>query len=417
LVGVHADITERKLAEAQLREEIDVRSRVERALLASEEQCAKAFRASPAAISIERLVDGRLIEVNDAWVALLGFPVKEAIGRTRADLGIETHDRQDASLDAVLAQQGFVRDFELDVRNKRGDVLEVVVACETVDVGGDACLIMMMRDITERHRAEREVEAQRRQLAHLGRVSLLGELSGAVAHELNQPLAAILANTRAAQRMLTHDDLDRPELRLILEDVASDVRRAGDVIRRLRRLLLKGDSDPQQVVMNDLVDEVLALAHSEVIQRGATITTHLAPVLPPIAGDRVQLQQVLLNLLVNAWDAMSENALADRRVVITTGDAGSAVRLSIADRGTGITTHPLDTIFDPFVTSKHHGLGLGLSICRSIVNAHGGRLWAENNPERGATFHLLLPRTQSALHVPPVVLLPEQRPVTVGSSE
>jgi PAS domain S-box-containing protein len=414
LVGVHADITGRKLAETGLREEIEARIRVESALRASEERCAKAFRASPAAISIERCADGRIIEVNDAWVALLGFPLKEAVGRTRDDLGIGTQEHHSASLDFMLEKQGHVRDFELDVRNTRGNILTVVVACETVDFGGETCLIMMMRDITEHRRAEREVEAQRRQLAHLGRVSLLGELSGAVAHELNQPLAAILAKTRAAQRMLTLDDLDRAELRLILEDVASDVRRAGDVIRRLRRLLLKGDSDPQQVVMNDLVDEVLALAHSEVIQRGATIVTHLSPLLPSIAGDRVQLQQVLLNLLVNAWDAMAENALADRRVVITTDDADAAVRLSISDRGTGITTHPLDTIFDPFVTSKQHGLGLGLSICRSIVNAHGGRLWAENNPERGATFHLLLPRTSSDLHVPPLARLAEQRPVAVG---
>jgi two-component system sensor kinase FixL len=162
---------------------------------------------------------------------------------------------------------------------------------------------------------------------------------------------------------------------------------------------------------------MLALAHSEVIQRGAIVTTHLMPSLPPIAADRVQLQQVILNLLVNACDSMIDNAPPDRRVVITTADVGSAVRLSISDRGTGISVDPLELVFEPFVTSKQHGLGLGLSICRSIIDSHGGRLWAENNVGRGATFHLLLPRTQFALHVPPLVAANDRFAAAVGSIE
>jgi len=162
---------------------------------------------------------------------------------------------------------------------------------------------------------------------------------------------------------------------------------------------------------------MLALAHSEVIQRGATVTTHLMPSLPPIAADRVQLQQVILNLLINACDSMIENSPPDRRVVITTADVGSAVRLSISDRGTGISVDPLELVFEPFVTSKQHGLGLGLSICRSIIDSHGGRLWAENNAGRGATFHLLLPRTQFALHVPPLTPSTERMFAAVGSIE
>jgi len=417
VVGIHADITERKLAESVLREEIEARARVERALRASQERCAKAFRTSPDAISIERRANGQFIEVNERWVSLLGFTAEEAIGRTRDDLRIGTSEDQWAHFDCVLAVDGYVRDFELDVCTSQREILRVVVACETVDVGGEACLITMMRDVTERRRAEREIEDQRRQLAHLSRVALLGELSGAVAHELNQPLAAILANTRAAQRMIARDDIDRTELRAILEDIATDDRRAGEVIHRLRRLLRKGDNDPQLVVINDLVEEMLALAHSEVIQRGATVTTHLMPSLPPIAADRVQLQQVILNLLINACDSMIENSPPDRRVVITTADVGSAVRLSISDRGTGISVDPLELVFEPFVTSKQHGLGLGLSICRSIIDSHGGRLWAENNAGRGATFHLLLPRTQFALHVPPLTPSTERMFAAVGSIE
>ncbi len=417
VVGVHADITERKLAEAILREEIEARGRVERALRASQERCAKAFRTSPDAISIERRSDGHFIEVNERWVSLLGFTTEEAIGRTRHDLRIETSEDEWSRFDCVLAVDGCVRDFELDVRNSRGEVLRVVVACETVEVGGEECFITMMGDVTERRRTEREIEGQRRQLAHLSRVALLGELSGAMAHELNQPLAAILANTRAAQRLLARDDVDRIELRAILEDIATDDRRAGEVIRRLRRMLRKGDNDPQLVVMNDLVDEILALAHSEVIQRGATVTTNLMPSLPPIAADRVQLQQVILNLLVNACDSMVEISPPDRRVIITTADVGSAVRLSISDRGTGIAADPLESVFEPFVTSKQHGLGLGLSICRSIIDSHGGQLWAENNSGPGATFHLLLPRTQFALHVPPLAASHARFALALGSIE
>jgi len=417
VVGVHADITERKLAEAVLREEIEARGRVERALRASQERCAKAFRTSPDAISIERRSDGHFIEVNERWVSLLGFTTEEAIGRTRDDLRIGTSEDEWAHFDCVLAVDGCVRDFELDVRNSRGEILRVVVASETVEVGGEDCFITMMRDVTERRRADREIEGQRRQLAHLSRVALLGELSGAVAHELNQPLAAILANTRAAQRLLGRDDIDRVELRAILEDIATDDRRAGEVIRRLRRLLRKGDNDPQLVVMNDLVDEILALAHSEVIQRGATVTTNLMPSLPAIAADRVQLQQVILNLLVNACDSMVEISPCDRRVVITTADVGSAVRLSISDRGTGIAADPLESVFEPFVTSKQHGLGLGLAICRSIIDSHGGQLWAENNAGPGATFHLLLPRTHLALHVPPLTESHHRFALALGSIE
>ena len=293
VVGVHADITDRKLAEAELREEIENRARVERALRASEERRAIAFRTSPDAIAVVRRIDGHFIEVNEHWTALFGYEVHEAIGRTRDELGICLHGTECAQLDELLALQGYVRDFELDVRNKAGETLRVVVACETVDVGAEACFIILMRDVTEPRRAEREIESQRRQLAHLSRVSLLGELSGAVAHELNQPLAAILANTRAAQRMLAHDVLDREELRAILEDIAADDSRAGEVIRRLRRMLQKGDTDPQQIVINDVIDEMLALAHSEVVQRGVAITTRFAPSLPAVAADRVQLQQVM----------------------------------------------------------------------------------------------------------------------------
>jgi C4-dicarboxylate-specific signal transduction histidine kinase len=159
----------------------------------------------------------------------------------------------------------------------------------------------------------------------------------------------------------------------------------------VRALIRKGESDLQPLPMNEIVSEVLDLAHSDLILREVQMMTRLEASLPLIAADRVQLQQVVLNLIVNACDAMAEIPPSERLITITTKDEGSAVRLSVADRGTGIAD---DSVFEPFVTSKQDGLGLGLAICRSIVDAHGGRMWAVNNAERGATFHLLLPRTK-----------------------
>jgi PAS domain S-box-containing protein len=432
MLGIHVDVTERKQAEAALREEatlralseeleqrvaertaelslinrvlleeIDVRERIGRALRASEERFAKAFRASPDAISIIRRSDARLIEVNERWVAMFGYPREEAVGQTLTALGIAPRDPHRDGLGMLSTPQGSVRDAEVELRNRRGEALYALVTSETVEVAGEQCLITMIRDVTERRRAEHEVVEQRRQLAHLGRVALLGELSGALAHELNQPLAAILANARAGQRMLFRDELDRVELSRILEDIAADDRRAGSVIHRVRAMLRQGETEPQRVVANDLIEEVLDLAHSDLIQRSVMVTTRLDPSLPAVAADRVQLQQVLLNLIVNACDAMGENPQTDRHIWIATANEGAAIRVSVSDCGSGINRHPVDSVFDPFVTSKPHGLGLGLSICRSIVDGHGGRMWAANNEDRGATFTFLLPRTEVALEVPP----------------
>jgi C4-dicarboxylate-specific signal transduction histidine kinase len=219
-----------------------------------------------------------------------------------------------------------------------------------------------------------------------------------LAHELNQPLAAILANARAAQRMLARDDVDQAEIDAILSDIVADDRRAGAVIQRVRALIRKEETEMQPVMPNDLVLDVLELAHSDLIQRSVTVTTRLSPKVPEVQADRVQLQQVLLNLIVNACDAMVDNPPSHRLLAVTTAvtGAGGAIRISVADNGTGITLEPIDAVFQPFVTSKQQGLGLGLAICRSIVDAHGGRMWAVNNSGVGATFHVALPVTVPA---------------------
>ncbi len=378
-------------ANATLREEIDVRLRIEAALRASEERFAKAFRASLDAIAIVQYPSMRIVEINDRWEMLFGYRRSEAIGSTIDDLSIYASRAESDDVSGCIAAQGFIREFELDLRRKNGVTLRAVLAAETVTVDGQPCLIMMVRDITERRRAERELEVQRHELAHLGRVALLGELSGAVAHELNQPLAAILTNARVAQRMMANGKPDEAMLREILEDMVADSLRAGSVIHRVRGLIRKDDAIRQLVSPNEVVADVLDLAHSDLIRRGVTVSTDLPPSIPEVSADRVQLQQVLLNLIVNACDAMTDNAPRDRKLTIATKEESKTVRISVGDRGPGVAAGLIDAVFEPFVTSKPQGLGLGLAICRSIIGAHGGRIWAENNASRGATFSFVLP--------------------------
>jgi two-component system, LuxR family, sensor kinase FixL len=239
---------------------------------------------------------------------------------------------------------------------------------------------------------KREVHQQRHELAHLSRVATVGELSGALAHELNQPLTAILSNAQAAQRFLTAEPIDVPELRAILSDIVDADKRAAAVIDRVRTLLKKQETQFAVLNVNDVVKETIELAHSEFVTRRVSIVSRWTSEQPSILGDRVQLQQVMLNLMLNACDAMSGMPFDDRRLFISTVvDPGGFVRIEVADRGTGIPDADIDRVFEPFFSSKREGLGLGLAICRSIITAHGGRLWASNNADQGATFFIRLP--------------------------
>jgi two-component system sensor kinase FixL len=242
----------------------------------------------------------------------------------------------------------------------------------------------------EIHRHERETGQQRDQLAHLARVASLGELSASLAHELNQPLTAILSNAQAGLRMLQQGGNDE-EVRAALQDIVEDDRRASEVIRRLRGMLIKEQAELRELDVNELVREVLRLYRSDLLNRRITLELALAPGLPPVRGDRVQLQQVLLNLLINAADAMT--GLERRTLFIDTGRHEDAVRVKVRDTGAGIADGDLERVFEPFVSTKPTGLGLGLAVCRTIVDVHRGRLWAERNPGGGASFQLELPST------------------------
>jgi PAS domain S-box-containing protein len=374
-----------------LQDEIADRVAAEQALRSSEERFGKAFHSSPDAILIVRQQDFRLIEVNEKWEAMFGYSRTEVIGRTAGELDLVVDQEQNQRGRILLENQGYLHDFELELRTRSGDILQVRMVTDTLEMAGEPCYIVNLRDVTARKRADMEAEEQRRELAHLSRVASLGELSGALAHELNQPLAAILANTRAAQRIMMHGRPDLAEVRDILEDIALDDRRAGEVIGRLRALLKKGEARISEIDVNELVLDVRALLHSDLIRRRVSADTELEPSLPPVFGERVQLQQVLINLVGNACDAMVGTGAHQRLITISTGLTPEGwVQLSVRDRGDGIPQERLDRIFDAFFTTKENGLGLGLAISRSIATAHGGRLWAANDPSGGATFHLVL---------------------------
>ena len=246
-------------------------------------------------------------------------------------------------------------------------------------------------DVTGRKQAEAELRRLQGELAHVSRVSTMGQLASSLAHELNQPLGAILRNAEAAELFLQSDSPDLEEIRAILVDIRQDDQRAGAVIDRMRAMLKRGETQGAWLDVNALVSEVAALVRLDAEARNTQIALAPPTPVPAVWADRVQLQQVLLNLLLNAMEAMEDTPSATRIVVVGTRPVGATVEVTVSDKGHGIPADKLAHIFEPFFTSKPNGLGMGLAISHSIIKAHKGRLWAENNPDGGATFHFTLP--------------------------
>jgi signal transduction histidine kinase len=254
----------------------------------------------------------------------------------------------------------------------------------------------------ERAHAERETARLRQDLAHIGRVSALGELSASLAHELNQPLTAILNNANVARQLLEAAVPNVGELREILDDIVADDERAATVISRLRALLKKGELDHVLLHVNEIVAEVAELMRSDMVLRHVPMTLDLAPDLPQVRGDRVQLQQVILNMVLNGLEAMSEPNSRDHALVVRTSRLGpGVVSVAIEDSGNGIDMADVDRMFEPLYTTKTDGLGMGLAIARTIVDAHGGELRASNNADGGATFQFTLPADERQTLPPP----------------
>jgi signal transduction histidine kinase len=243
-----------------------------------------------------------------------------------------------------------------------------------------------------RRQAEHAGAQLRVELAHAGRLATIGELTAAIAHEVNQPLGAILANVDSAEMLLESDDPRIGDVRLILADIRRDDLRANEVIKRLRALLAKHETARERIDLNETVMEVLQVLESEAQRRNVELVTEFDPGIPRIRGDRVHLQQILLNLVLNGMEAMVDTHVTARCVTVRTAlrPDGNA-EVAVSDRGHGIAHDQLPRLFDSFFTTKQRGMGLGLSIAKSIVEAHGGRIWAEPDRGNGATFRFTLP--------------------------
>jgi PAS domain S-box-containing protein len=365
--------------------------RAERALQETEERYRNVVE-SQSDLICRYLPDGTLTFVNEAYCRYFGRPRDDLVGTRFLELLPEA-EREKAiahvrSLIAAPRREIYThRALRPDGTMSWQQWVDHVIPGED---GRASELQGVGRDVTELKNAETEAHERREQVTHLTRVAVLGELSGALAHELNQPLTAILSNAQAAELLLARDEIDLEEIREILADIVNDDMRAGEVIMRLRELLKRGKSELQPLDVNSLVGEVLTLAHAQLVAQHIQVASQLGTV-PRSQGDRVQLQQVLLNLVLNACEAMEAVEPAERTLAVSTFRRDGYINVTIVDSGSGLAPEVVDRLFEPFVTTKAKGLGLGLSICRSIVAAHGGQLSATNNVGRGATFELKLP--------------------------
>jgi signal transduction histidine kinase len=345
--------------------------------------------------------DGHVAQVNDNWAALgAAGETSPAGGVAVGDSYVSAWKRAAASGGSVLGQGLRTIQDVLAGVTPRG-VLEYPLReserqrwyemrVETL-LPDDRGAVVVQTDVTRRHEAGAEIRMRDREIAHLNRVGAVGELASSLAHELGQPLGAILTNAQAVRRLLTREAPDMRELRETVNDIIADDQRAGEVIQRMRALLRKEETPRDIVDLNEIVRTVLRLVASDASLRQASVDQDLAPSVPPVIGDSVQLKQVVLNLVINGLDAVADRPVGDRSVTVTTTIADGHVCLSVRDNGPGLQEPDPDRVFEPFYTTKAHGLGMGLPICRTIVEAHGGEIQAANAPGGGAAFRCDFP--------------------------
>jgi PAS domain S-box-containing protein len=381
LVGTSIDITERKHAEEALREsETRFRTFVD--------------HAADAFLMLDD--QGTIIDVNRSACESLGCTRQELMGMTPMAFDVNP-DR--APLESVAERTAAGETVLFDRhwhRRKDGSLFPVEVQTSVIWHGGRRFLLKVARDISDRVRAEEEHERLHQlemDLAHINRVSMLGELAASIAHEVNQPLSGVVSNGSACLRWLAGDAPNVEEAQEAARRIVRDGKRAGEVIARVRALTKRAATPREKLDMNETIRDVLALVGDEAKRKGVMIQTQFPADLSTISGDRVQLQQVLLNLVVNAIEAMSSVEERPRELLITTRnlEAGQ-VQVTVKDTGPGIDPNALDKIFDPFYTTKPGGMGMGLSISRSILQAHGGRLWAAAKDGPGTIFHFTVPK-------------------------
>ena len=350
----------------------------------AEQRFARVFLSSPDAMVVSHLDDGNIVEVNERWEKSFGFPREETIGRNTRDLDLYPSEADREKMLACMRGKLPVHDFELCLRTKTGGLRHVQISADTDEISGKQCRITIIRDISDRRRAE---EAQEN-LAHLSKLAMMGEMTAMVAHEVNQPLGAILSNAETAEILLDSQEPNLVDLRQILADIRNDDLRAAAAIRRVRALLSKRNFQMQPLDLHDTVSDVLKIIAGDALRRRVHLRKVVQPDLPLILGDRSQLQQVLLNLLLNAMDAMNNTPEPRRRITVKVVENGQgAVQVTVSDCGTGVKAEQAAHIFESFFTTKNDGMGLGLSIARSIIEAHRGSLWLDSNSHDGAAFH------------------------------
>ena len=330
---------------------------------------------------------------NKPWLEFTGHTMEQELGKGWSE-GVHPEDLQrclETYASNFKARRPFTMEYRL--RSAKGEYRWILdTGAPRYLEGQFAGFIGSCLDITERKQAELQLQQQRDELAHLSRVTTLGEMAAALAHELNQPLGAVHSNTEAAEILLEKNPPDLAELQAILSDIRQDAWRAGEVIHRMRSLLKRHRFKMELIEVKGLLEALGGLLQAEMISRKTRLRIEVAPALPPVWGDTVELQQVLLNLILNALDAMSDCPIGEREVVVRAlPNALGGVKISVTDQGTGFCKEKLARLFEPFFTTKKQGMGIGLSICQTIIEAHGGRLTAENNSDRGATVRFTLP--------------------------
>ena len=376
--GVSRDITRRKQGEEALRES-EARFRI---------------MADTAPVMLWMSGTDKLcIFFNQGWLDFTGRALEEELGDGWAN-GVHRDDFDRCLAiytNSFDARQPFTTEYRL---RRRDGEYRWILDTGTPRFANDGAFLGYIGsciDISERKLAELDAQRHRTELAHLSRVALMGEMSASLAHELNQPLTGIVSNASAGQRLIDTGHVTLPELRELLVDIRADGRRAGDVVRGIRDMVRKEKTARQQMNVNDVVMSVVQIVHPDALLRSCEVKTSLEPNLPVIEGDPVQLRQVLLNLVINAFDAMRGTPAINRKVEITTQWSGNgAICISVRDYGGGIPEETRERLFDPFYTTKAEGLGMGLAIVRSIVESHGGTMAAENVEGGGARFHFTL---------------------------
>ena len=368
------------------------RRRADRALRESEWRFRIVADSAPVLIWMSG-VDRLCTFFNKPWLDFTGRTVEQEMGNGWVE-GVHPDDLAGCLkgyVEAFDARRPFVLQYRL--RRHDGEYRWIwdngVPRYDTQ--GGFAGYIGSCTDITDRLQAEAETQRLRQELAHISRLATMGEMTAAIVHDLSQPLTAIMTNAQAGLRFIRSPNGSQDEVTEILHDIVVADQRARQVVQNMRALFVKGDAQRQPLRLNALINDVATVVGTDALLKNVSVTLDLAPQLPLVSGDRVQLQQAVMNLVANAIDAVSD-ADRPRHVLLRTRPHDpNTVQVDVVDTGPGIAAEALASIFEPFVTTKRSGMGMGLSVSRSIVGAHDGRIWAENNADGGASFHLVLP--------------------------